>query len=163
MEHGPRLDRTSAGPAQTSSGPRAEECAAAVLDTVPAVMDALRAATRQHVGEQMSVPQFRCLHFVSREPRCSISDVAAFLGVTLPTASAMVDRLVRASALRTRPSRDDRRRTQLQITPAGRARLRGIRHGAHADLSLALAQLSPNELRRLFDGLDILRRAFLSQ
>ena len=163
MEHGPRLDRTSAGPAQTSSEPRAEECAAAVLDTVPAVMDALRAATRQHVGEQMSVPQFRCLHFVSREPGCSISDVAAFLGVTLPTASAMVDRLVRARALRTRPSRDDRRRTQLQITPAGRARLRGIRHGAHADLSLTLAQLSPNELRRLFDGLDVLRRAFLSQ
>jgi len=162
MEHGARLDRISAAPAGVSSAPQAEECAAAVLDIVPAAMDALRAATRQHVGEQMSVPQFRCLHFVSREPGCSISDVAAFLGVTMPTASAMVERLVRAGALRTRPSRDDRRRTQLQLTPTGRARLRGIHDGAHADLSLALAQLSPNELRRLYDGLSVLRRAFLS-
>jgi DNA-binding MarR family transcriptional regulator len=162
MEHGPRFDRISGAPAGVSRAPQAEECAAAVLDIVPAVMDALRAATRQHVGEQMSVPQFRCLHFVSRKPGCSISDVAAFLGVTLPTASAMVDRLVRAGALRTRPSRDDRRRTHLHLTPAGRARLRGIHQGAHADLSRALAQLSPNELRRLYEGLGALRRAFLS-
>src|SRR4030095_7700557 len=108
------------GLAQTSSGPRAEECAAAVLDTVPAVMDALRAATRQHVGEQMSVPQFRCLHFVSREPRCSISDVAAFLGVTLPTASAMVDRLARAAGTSTpnQPSNPpSRSRATARYTP----------------------------------------------
>src|SRR4030095_6687947 len=90
-----------------------------VLDVVPAVMDALRGATRRHV-RQMSVPQFRCLNFVSHEPGCSISDVAAFLGVTLPTASAMIDRLVRAGALRTRPSRDDRRRTPLHLTAGGR-------------------------------------------
>jgi len=162
MEQVARLERVSSAAAGVNRAPQAEECAAAVLDIVPAAMDALRAATRQHVGEHISVPQFRCLHFVSREPGCSISDVAAFLGVTLPTASAMVERLVRAGALRTRPSRADRRRTQLQLTVPGRARLRGIHHGAHADLSMALAQLSPSELRRLYDGLSVLRRVFLS-
>jgi len=145
----------------SSSGTsRASECAAAVLDVVPAVMDALRGATRQHV-RQMSVPQFRCLNFVSHEPGCSISDVAAFLGVTLPTASAMVDRLVRAGALRTRPSLDDRRRTHLHLTAAGRARLRGIRAGAHGDLAQMLARLDAVDLRRLQDGLGLLRRVFL--
>jgi len=158
-----------ATPGQRSSGersplngsPRADECAEAVLDVIPAVMDALRAATRQHVGEQMSIPQFRCLHFVSRESGCSISAVATFLGVTLPTASAMVDRLVRAGAIRTRASSADRRRTHLYLTNAGRARLRGIRVGAHGDLAETLALLAPAELRRLYDGLGLLRRAFL--
>jgi DNA-binding MarR family transcriptional regulator len=113
-----------------------------------------------HVGEQVSVPQFRCLHFVGREPGRSVSDVAAFLGVTLPTASAIVDRLVRAGAMRTRASRDDRRRSHLYLTAAGRVRLRGIRQGVHADLAASLARLTPGELRRLQDGLALLRRAF---
>jgi DNA-binding MarR family transcriptional regulator len=143
----------------SNGGARAAECADAVLDVAPALMDALRAATRKHVG-QMSVPQFRCLHFIGREPGCCVSEVAAFLGVTLPTASAMVDRLVRAGALRTRAARDDRRRTQLYLTTPGRARLHGIRRGAHADLAASLARLTPHELRRLQDGLALLRRAF---
>jgi DNA-binding MarR family transcriptional regulator len=158
-----------ATPVQRSNGKRpppdgaarADECAEAVLDVIPAVMDALRVATRQHVGEQMSIPQFRCLHFISREPGGSISDVAEFLGVTLPTASAMVDRLVRAGAIRTRASSTDRRRTHLYLTNAGRARLRGIRAGAHGDLAETLALLAPAELRRLYDGLGLLRRVFL--
>jgi DNA-binding MarR family transcriptional regulator len=144
----------------SGAGPHAASCADAVLDVAPAMMDALRAATRRHVGDQMSVPQFRCLHFVGRQAGCSVSDVAAFLGVTLPTASAMVDRLVRAGALRTRASRSDRRRTHLYLTPAGRVRLRGIRQGAHADLARALGRLTPAELRRLQEGLGLLRRAF---
>ena len=166
MEHGSNPTRIALSAANSALPlrvtPQADECASAVLDVVPAVMDALRAATRQHVGEQMSVPQFRCLNFVSRRPDSSISEVAAFLGVTLPTASAMVDRLVRAGALKMRSSRVDRRRTHLQLTPAGRARLRGIHDDAHGDLAQALARLSAGDLRRLYEGLGVLRRAFLS-
>ena len=154
------LDGKAPGRRGPNGGPRAEQCADAVLDVAPAVMDALRAATRRQVGDQMSVPQFRCLHFVGRSPGCSVSEVAAFLGVTLPTASAMVDRLVRAGAIRMLASRDDRRRTHLHLTAAGRVRLREIRKGAHADLATTLARLKPDELRRLQDGLDLLRRAF---
>ncbi len=142
-------------------GSRTDQCADAVLDVVPAVMAALRSVTRRHVDDQMSIPQLRCLHFVAGEPGTSISDVAAFLGVTLPTASAMVDRLVRAGALRARSSEKDRRRTQLRLTSAGRARLQGIRAEAHEDLSRTLARLTPAELRRLSDGLNLLRRVFL--
>jgi len=137
-----------------------DECATSVLEVVPLVMDTLRAAMRQNVGDQFSVPQFRCLNFIAREPGSSISAVASFLGVTLPTASAMVDRLVRAGAVRTRSFPGDRRRTQLHITAAGKSQLGEIRRGAHADLVRALAGLGARELRELQTGLGVLEHAF---
>lgn len=137
-----------------------DQCANAVLEVVPLVMDTLRAAMRQNVGEQLSVPQFRCLNFIAREPGCSIGAVASFLGVTMPTASAMVDRLVRAGAVKPRSFPGDRRRTQLHITAAGKSQLSEIRRGAHDDLVRALSGLGARELRELRSGLSVLRQAF---
>jgi DNA-binding MarR family transcriptional regulator len=144
------------------AAPDPGHCADAVLDTVPAVMDALRMAMRQHVGDQLSVPQFRCLNFVAHEPGCTIGAVAAFLGVTMPTASAMVDRLVKAGVVRPTTPAQDRRRSQLHITPSGRAQLQKIRRGARDELRRAMAVLSPAQLNTLHAGLDVLRLAFLS-
>jgi DNA-binding MarR family transcriptional regulator len=140
--------------------PTADECASAVLDVVPAVMDAMRAAMRRHVGPQLSVPQFRCLAFIAHEPGSGIGAVASFLGVSMPTASAMVDRLVRAGAVAPQADPDDRRRLQLHITPAGRAQMDEIRQGARRDLADALADRDAAELLALRAGLDELRRCF---
>ena len=71
-------------------------CADDVLDVLPDAMDAIRSGMRSQLDTRLSVPQFRCLNFVDRQPGCSLGELAAFLGVTMPTASAMVDRLVRA-------------------------------------------------------------------
>jgi len=141
---------------------RAADSAAEVLDVVPAVMDALRHAMRSHVGDQLSVPQFRCLNFIGHQPGASVSAVAAFLGVTLPTASAMVDRLVRAGAVEPRTAADDRRRSQLHLTDAGAAQLAQIRVGARAELAEVLAGRSAEELRVLHAGLAVLRDVFVS-
>jgi DNA-binding MarR family transcriptional regulator len=136
-----------------------------VLEVVPAVMDALRNAMRGHVGDagdQLSVPQYRCLNFIDHRPGASISEVAGFLGVTLPTASALVDRLVRAGALAPRIAAEDRRRSQLHLTEAGAAQLAQIRLGARAELALLLAERSAEELSVLHAGLEVLRRVFVA-
>jgi DNA-binding MarR family transcriptional regulator len=135
-----------------------DDCAAAVMDTVPAAMDALRHAMRRHVGEEMSVPQFRSLNFVARHAGCSIGDLAAFLGVTMPSASSMADRLVRAGLVETRADVADRRRSPLHLTVAGTAQLRRIRGGTHDDLTRALAACNPEELATLQAGLQLIRR-----
>lgn len=140
----------------------ATDSATEVLEVVPAVMDALRHAMRSHVGEQLSVPQFRCLNFIAHQPGASVSAVAAFLGVTLPTASAMVDRLVRAGAVEPRTAADDRRRSQLHLTDTGAAQLAQIRLGARAELAEVLAGRSAEELRTLHAGLAVLRDVFVS-
>ncbi len=142
--------------------PRPLDCADAVLDVMPLVMDAMRGAMRQQVGEQLSVPQFRCLNFIAHEPGCSVSAVAAFLGVTLPTASALVDRLAKAGAVAPATAEADRRRSELQLTRGGRALLRQIRRGARAEFARALAGCSGDDLQALQAGLALLQRAFRS-
>lgn len=137
----------------------AVECAQDMLDTVPALMDALRGSLRGQAVSDLSIPQFRCLAYVARNRGCSIGQVAAFLGVRMPTASAMVDRLARAGALESQPDASDRRRVILQLTEAGRARLGRIRRAARDEIAVALAGCDAAEIEMLRTAFGILRRA----
>jgi DNA-binding MarR family transcriptional regulator len=139
---------------------RAAECAAQLIAVVPGVMDALRASMRSNIGDALSVPQFRCLGFIARNPACSVSDVAAFLGVTMPTASAMVDRLVRAAHVVAVTSSADRRRTELRVNAPGRALLDRIRAGARRDMAAALADADATDLAAVQQALALLHRVF---
>ncbi len=158
IRHAPPVPRTTAlGPAPL---PCAQDCAEAVLEVMPAVMDAMRGAMRLQVSEPLSVPQFRCLNFIARQPGSSVSAVAGFLGVTLPTASVMVDRLVRAGAVAPRTAQADRRRSELHATAAGLAQVQHIEYGARAEFARALGACNPDELQTLRAGLAVLQRAF---
>ena len=82
----------------------AGSAAAQVMLTLPRVMDAMRLAMRSQIDGPLSVPQFRGLNFIDRQPGGSVSALAGFLGVTLATASAMADRLVKAGSAAWRSS-----------------------------------------------------------
>jgi DNA-binding MarR family transcriptional regulator len=140
--------------------PDAQACAAALFDVLPAVMDAMRFAMRDQLGEGLSVPQFRCLRFIADKRGTSVSEVAGFLGVTLATASAMIERLVRAGYVVSATSRIDRRRTVLNATGPGRALMGRIRRGAQAELAQALAASNDAELAELSGGLEVLKARF---
>jgi DNA-binding MarR family transcriptional regulator len=152
--------RSDRQPQATAKAYGPQDGAAEVLEVVPALMDVLRTAMRRQVGDQLSVPQFRCLNFIARHPGGSIGAAAAFLGVAMPTASVMVDRLVRAGAVEPRTSAADRRRAELFVTEAGRALLTEIRRGAHDELARVLSARTPQELSQVQAGLSVLRQAF---
>lgn len=133
-----------------------QELAAEVIEVIPAVMDSIRMAMRKRVGDQLSVPQFRCLNFISRKPGCSVGAIAGILGVTLPTASAMVDRLVRAGSVVSQTASEDRRRTQLHPTQSGLAQLQQIRYGALDELERVLAVCNSQGLKEIHAGLAML-------
>jgi len=147
-------------PRSGAPGARAAECAAQLIAVVPGVMDALRASMRSNIGDALSVPQFRCLGFIARNPACSVSEVAAFLGVTMPTASAMVDRLVRAAHVVAVTSSADRRRTELRVNAPGKALLDRIRAGARRDMAAALGGADAAELAAVQQALALLHRVF---
>lgn len=73
---------------------RLEESAGRLLDTVPQVMRCIRTEMRSRRGHNLTVPQFRTLNFLKRSPEASLSEVAEHLGLTLPSASKIVDGLV---------------------------------------------------------------------
>ena len=132
--------------ASDAAVPDPSMAAAAILEVMPAVMAALRGAMRQQLGQTLSVPQFRGLRFIADHGGCSVSDVSGFLGVTLATASAMVERLVRAGYVVSRVSTVDRRRSALHATRTGRSLMDRIRGGAQADFAGAGAAQHPDPL-----------------
>jgi len=137
-------------------------CAGDVIEVLPIVMDAFRAAMRDNIGGGLSVPQFRCLNYVGESPGASVSDVAAFMGVTLATASATSDRLARAGWLVATVAADDRRRLELNITAAGGELLARMRQAARHDLAGKLEGLPHDALQRVRAGLAVLREGFLT-
>lgn len=144
----------------TAAPPNAETAAAQVMAVLPGVMDAMRQAMRLQLDGPLTVPQFRGLNFIDHHPGASVSALAGFLGVTLATASAMADRLVRAGHLQARGSLTDRRRSELHLCASGKALLERMRHQTCADLARSLQGRSAQELSALVAGLQVLEEAF---
>lgn len=140
-----------------------ETCARQIMELVPPLMRLIRTEMRRQAGGQLSVPQLRVLAYLGRNPGACLADVAAHLGVTNPTASAMVDRLVRRGLVERAQHPDERRRVVLRLTADGVALLERARGLTRDQLAQALATLSQRELRCLDEGLAVLRRAFALQ
>jgi DNA-binding MarR family transcriptional regulator len=91
-----------------------------VLAVVPMVMREIRSEMRRDTPDDLSVPSFRMLIYVRQHPGCSVSAVATHLGVTLPTASVAVDKLLALGYLGADDSTDAKpRRRALRLSPRG--------------------------------------------
>jgi DNA-binding MarR family transcriptional regulator len=130
------------------------------MDVVPTAMKAMRRAMRARVGEGLSVPQFRCLNYIDRHAGASVGQVANFLGVSLATASVMVDRLKLAGHVDGSVSAADRRRSVLQSSSAGRSLLSVIRDATQAEFAELLRRHTGPELATLLEGMQLLKLTF---
>jgi DNA-binding MarR family transcriptional regulator len=84
----------------------------------------------------------------------TMSDTAAFLGLTLPSTSKLIDELVRHRLVTRHADPQDRRRAKLAITPAGRTTLRTLLGGASGEIARRLASLPAAELRVIHRALS---------
>ncbi len=140
--------------------PTDEECAALLMDVVPLVMRAVRAEMRCRRAEDLSVPQFRVLAFLSYRAGASLSDVAEHVGLTLPAMSRLVDGLVVRGLVDRATCAADRRRVTLALTERGGALLASARQATEARLAELLSGLSPSDRAALAVALPALRRVF---
>ncbi len=136
----------------------AATAAKTVLEVVPLIMRQIRCEMRAH-GHGISVPQFRTLLFVDRNPGCSLAAAAEHLGITPATASATVDRLVRQGLMEREPARSERRRVQLNLTADGQELVHAARGSTQARLAERLSVLDGADLTRLETALALLRVA----
>ncbi len=67
--------------------------------------------------EELSLSQLHAVHIIHDCGPVTVSDLAAALGVSPPSASTMVDRLVDKGLLLREPSREDRRKVLVSISP----------------------------------------------
>lgn len=101
----------------------------------------------------LTMPQLKTLFALAYQGPASIGQVAEILGIQLPTASHLVDRLVRAGFAERTEDPSDRRRTLAQLSPAGQALVARLRQGRREQLLSCLTHLDLDDLVALRRGL----------
>jgi len=132
------------------------ELADRVLEVVPRTMRLIRGEMRARGRGELSVAQLRVLLRVRRRPGIGLSAVADHVGISMPAASALVDRLVRAGLVERSADPDERRRIQLRLTPAGTERVALAQLAVRTWLTGELAELGAADLRALASALGVL-------
>lgn len=132
---------------------------ATVLAAYPVLHQAVRQREVAGPTGQVSTHQATVLaHLAGPVPR-TLSDLAAAMGVTLPTMSLLIERLVRGGLVLRERDPGDGRRVMLRLTDAG-ARAARARSVVDPDRVRALlASLTPAERAVGVQGLTTLARA----
>ena len=138
-----------------------------LVDRIAESMDRMRRLGRARMrddlaGFDMTVPQVRTLHFLSRGPQ-RMKEISDHLMRGMPSATSMIDRLVKKGYVERVPDQSDRRVVLCRITEPGREMLdRFSRVGAVQFEAIAEA-ISDDELNKIALALDILVDAMARQ
>jgi len=98
---------------------------------------------------------------IYREGPITLGRLAAQEQVAAPTVTKMVDRLERRGLIVRQPDQVDRRICRVEITDAGRTQLDSIRDRRTEWLATRLADLDPEDIRRLHAAVDVLEELTL--
>lgn len=122
----------------------------------------LRAIQRVTMPEwldlELTTAQLKTLLVLNNDSPMTIGQVREQLEVTLPTASHLVDKLVRMNLAARHEDPDDRRRMVTNITDEGRERIRRLRRGHREVLHSWFTTLDETELEGIRASLQALVR-----
>ena len=118
--------------------------------------DRMAASPDAWTDVDLTFTQLRALFVLGRQPR-RVSELAQALAMSLASASALSDRLVRLDLVARHPDPTDRRSVFLEVTPAGFRLLRRLERAQTSQLTRAVKQMTGDERRALVTTL----RAFL--
>lgn len=137
-----------------------DRCASEILEVIPLIMRSIRTEMRAHRSPELSVPQFRTLALLGRNEATSLSEVAEHLGLTLPSASKLVDDLVAGKMAKRKIDVGDRRRVALALTPVGRQKMRATHALARGCLAKMLTPLTTSDRTKLEQAMRLLQPLF---
>jgi DNA-binding MarR family transcriptional regulator len=100
----------------------------------------------------ISMLQLRALYVLRDEEIATVGRVAELFGISLPAASVLSDRLVRAGYVDRNDDPADRRRVLLTLTRAGVQLVSELQEGSHLLLRRWMSRLSPEDLAALTRG-----------
>jgi DNA-binding MarR family transcriptional regulator len=103
---------------------------------------------RRGVGS-VSMLHFKIMSFAHERGPTTMKELAAFLGVTAPSATVLVNRLVRSGELERVASPGDRRSVSVKLTPVGRRKVARDRRALVGRMGSVLSCLSPGEVEKL--------------
>jgi len=108
----------------------------------------------------VTMPQFRLLALVAKGPEgLTVGWLARTLGLTAPTVSGVVDRLVAAGLVERRRCLDDRRKVAVLATERGRRLVDEALAAREEHLRRLFAEMEEEDALDLLHGLEALGRA----
>ena len=137
-----------------------DETARLLLDVVMLVMRTVAADMRKS-PRPLAPPQMGILMRLAAEP-CTMSELARFQAVSLPTISKSVDMLVRRGWVERWIDKYDRRQTMARLTSSGKRMLAHIKQRTERQVTRTLAPLTLAERAQLVTTLNILRRVLVA-
>ena len=124
----------------------------APLRSMPAAFD-------RPLGVELTIPQLRTVNFLSRGPE-RMTEIAAFLGVGLSSATGMVDRLVEKGLVERTHDRSDRRVVTCRLTDEGSRVFRQHLQIGRSHAERMADMLEEHELEKIVEAMEILIAAF---
>ena len=109
------------------------------------------------VKRRITQTQFLMLAAIRAYTRCTMGTLARNLHISMPTATGIVDRLVRAGYIRRVPHPEDRRQVIVELAQKAETFFRDFETVVRRRWEEALLPLEPNELRAFYDVITKLR------
>jgi DNA-binding MarR family transcriptional regulator len=107
---------------------------------------------------EMTMAQIKTLFTISQGEAVPVSRIADYLSVGQPTASHLIDKLVRQGFASRSESAADRRVTLVRLTPKGEDLVRRLYQGGEEQYRSWVRQLTDEERKNLLSGLQALAR-----
>jgi DNA-binding MarR family transcriptional regulator len=147
-------------PYDASGDPARDEIVRRIVAAYEALMHNVATAhAPEFVGVGVTMSQAKVLYLVQAEPDLRMSALAGRLGVSLPSISGVVDRLVDQGLLTRRDDPSDRRQALVRITEAGTDQLELFRELNARQVRILLARLDAADLAVVGRALDVLAAA----
>lgn len=156
----PSIQILQPGPALADAPPREDLPPALLAMMMTANRIMATEAVRAVPDGRLTPPQFRILNYLLVAPGASLSEVAAYLGVRLPTASVMLVKLAAEGYVVRSRHPTSRRRMQLVLTERGQEVTTSVRTALFNRLHAGLDRLEETERSILQDAMPALRRLF---
>ncbi|MBU6451289.1 MAG: MarR family transcriptional regulator [Cyanobacteria bacterium REEB67] len=128
-----------------------------IMECAPVIMHFIRSKLKERPDTHVSVAQIRVLGFIYKHPGCSLTYLSEFLGIASPSASTMIDRLVKSGMVIREVDPTRRRNLILHLTEAGEQELTGARRLAIDELSKQFAALSAEQLEQIDRSMTVLK------
>ena len=121
--------------------------------TASRVLVAMAARSLADAGEEVTLTQYRSLVVLASRGPHGVAALAEAVAVTPPTASRLVDRLVRKGLVRRRTDRHDRRQVRVALTEAGRDLVDLVTERRRHEIAELLTSISPEVQQSMAEGL----------
>lgn len=113
-------------------------------------------------GFDMTMPQIRTLSFLNQGPK-RMKEISEYLRRGMPSATSMIDRLVKKEYVERVEHSSDRRVVLCQITDSGRAILDSFSRMGTIQVEATAKSLTDEELNTIAPALDALVNAMAKQ